>query len=71
MYRVETTQPIMDEMARYEGSTVVSKSEPVFCPPWCKGDPDLERMYTRYHFTVRGECNRRRWASFSNTALLP
>lgn len=52
--------PIMNEMARDEGSTIISRTSP-HIP---KGDPITANQYTTYHFVVDGQPNVDGWADF-------
>lgn len=70
IYTVRARECHAVEMARYEGSTIVSKSDP---------DPDpifvgtqFEEQYTTYLFVIsnpNGLPNIRRWASFGVTDI--
>ena len=62
LYKVRATVGVMREMARYELSKVVNKSNPI-CPEWAKGNR-LEESYTTWEFTVSGTPNIGRWRSF-------
>lgn len=62
-YTVVCTHAVMVEMLQYEGSRLVERHV-VSCPTWCKGDQELESMYTKWRCVVRGTPNVRRWASF-------
>jgi hypothetical protein len=70
-YRVRATVSVAEEMARYEGSTILAKSSPKL-DSWIRDNPDrdpdfdadLRKNYTTYVFLIQGTPNFGRWRSF-------